>query len=128
MSSIYQEIILDHYKSPHNYGELSDPSCAIHIDNPSCGDKIHLSGTIKDGILTDVAFTGQGCAISIASSSLLTDYIKGKKVSDLKKLDTSIILELLGIELSPNRLKCALLPLEALGKLLSNVSKANPTD
>lgn len=118
MHSIYQEIILDHYKSPHNFGKLNAATNACHVNNPLCGDQIDLTATIKDGIVKDIAFTGHGCAISTASASLLTDYAKGKKVSTLKKLDRSFMLSLLRIELSPSRLKCGLLSLEGLNKLI----------
>lgn len=116
--SIYQELILDHYKHPHNSGSISDPDVTSDVSNPLCGDKIRMEALVEKGKVTDLKFSGVGCAISTASASMLTDFAKGKKASDLKKLDTSFILDMLGIELSPNRLKCALLPLEALHKLL----------
>lgn len=118
MTSIYQEIILDHYHSPHNFGDLPGATNTSYIENVSCGDKITLKALIKNNKIVDIKFTGVGCAISTASASMLTDFAKGKSVSDLKKMNTSSMLELLGIELSPNRLKCALIPLEALNKLV----------
>lgn len=120
MTSIYQEIILDHYKHPHNWGTVTDATNQTTISNSSCGDKFDLSGVIKNGVLKECSFEGEGCAISTASASLLIEYAKGKKINALKKLDASFILKLVGIELSPNRLKCALLPLEGLQKLLSS--------
>lgn len=118
MSSIYQELILDHYHSPRNFGDLEKSDRNSEVSNSSCGDKISMKAYFTSGKITDIKFMGKGCAISTASASLLTDYVKGKPISTLKKLDTSFMLKLLGIELSPNRLKCALLPLEALTKLL----------
>jgi nitrogen fixation protein NifU and related proteins len=117
--SIYQEIILDHYRSPHNFGLLSQPTGSVKLSNPLCGDKIQMDIIIEGDVVKDVKFSGQGCAISTASASMLTDYAKSKTVTELQKLDMKFILELLGIELSPNRLKCALLPLEALQKVIA---------
>lgn len=111
--SIYQELILDHYKHPRNFGKLSGAT-AKFVENPSCGDEVTMYVVVKEGIIKGVSFEGTGCVVSIASASLLTDHIKGKKLADLKKLGRSTILKLLGIELGPTRLKCALLPLEAL--------------
>lgn len=117
--SIYQELILDHYKNPRNFGTLENATKSIALDNPFCGDKIRMDVIVKDGKIKEIKFSGQGCAISQASASMLTEYTLRKKVSDLQKLDKSFILKMLGIELSPNRLKCALLPLEVLQKCLN---------
>ena|SRR3989338_2093945 len=117
--SIYQEIILSHYKNPHHWGKLTEATNHANIANSSCGDKFEVGGIIESGNLADFRFSGEGCAISIATASMLSDYAIGKKITDLRKLDVSFILNMLGIELSPNRLKCALLPLEALHKLLN---------
>lgn len=119
MSSIYQEIILDHYRAPRNNTHLSNPSASIAVSNPLCGDKLVMEIIEENGVITDIGFTGQGCAISQASASLLTEYVKGKTKDNLLKLDKDFILNMLGIELSPNRLKCALLSLEALKKILN---------
>ncbi len=118
MNSIYQEIILDHYHAPRNFGHITNATTSCSLSNPLCGDEISMEATVKDGTLKSIVFNGQGCAISTASASMLTEYAKNKSVDDLKKLDTKFMLKMLGIELSPNRLKCALLPLEALHKLL----------
>lgn len=120
MTSIYQEIILDHYKNPRNWGVVKNATHKMTISNSSCGDKFELEGFIDKETLKDYSFSGEGCAISTASASLLSEYAKGKKISVLKKLDASFILKLIGIELSPNRIKCALLPLEGLQKLIHN--------
>ncbi|OGK14917.1 SUF system NifU family Fe-S cluster assembly protein [Candidatus Roizmanbacteria bacterium RIFCSPLOWO2_02_FULL_37_19] len=116
--SIYQEVILDHYKHPRNFGEIDQPDKSSRAINTVCGDKIFLTAEISKGAIKQVKFSGTGCAISVASASMLTDYLKGKKLTDLRKLDQSFMLKLLSIELTPNRLKCALLPLEALHKLI----------
>lgn len=117
--SIYGDIILDHYRNPRNQGNLECPTCSVDLNNPLCGDKIHMEVKQENGIVTDIAFTGQGCAISMASASMVTEYAKGKTKEEIMKLDKDSILELLGIELTPNRLKCALLSLEALQKALT---------
>lgn len=116
--SLYQELILNHYKNPRNFKKLDKPDKVASATNPLCGDKLEMFIKIKNGRLADISFIGEGCAISTASTSMLTEHVKRKKVSDLRKLDKSFILDMLGIELSPNRLKCALLPLEALHKAL----------
>lgn len=116
--SIYQEIILDHSRNPKNYGEIKNPTKTFSLNNPLCGDQIKIDVIIQDNKIRNIAFSGQGCVISKASASLLTEYVKGKKISSLIKLDKSIILDMLGIELSPARLKCALLPLEVLRKVI----------
>src|SRR3989344_4106812 len=98
--NIYSEVILDHYRYPRNFGSIKAPSKRSVLFNPSCGDKIELDVIFKKDKVEEIKFRGQGCAISQASASILTDHV-------------------LGIELGPNRIKCALLPLEALHKLIS---------
>ncbi len=118
MTSIYQERILQHSASPHNFGRLPSATNKVVLDNPLCGDKIQMEIEVVDGIIKHIMFTGKGCAISKASASLLTDKVKGMKIEELRKWDKTSIIKILGINLGPNRLKCALLPLEALQKLL----------
>ena len=118
--NIYQEQILDHYKRPQNYGRLKSADRQIELNNPLCGDKISMDIKISKSIVSDIKFSGETCAISTASASLLTEYVKGKKITDLKKMKSSFIFKLLGIELSTSRIKCALLPLEALHKLIND--------
>ena len=117
--SIYGDIILDHYENPRNNNVLKNPSNSAHVDNPLCGDSLDMQATIKKGVLKDVGFTGQGCAISLASASILTEYAKGKKIKDLTSLTSNDVIGLLHIELTPNRLKCALLAWEGLMKLIT---------
>lgn len=120
MSSIYQEIILDHYKNPRNFGRLKNYNKKTLISNPFCGDKIEMTISFTGNKVKDIKFKGVGCAISQASASMLTDYAKNKKKNQLMKLDKKIVLKMLKIQLSPLRLKCALLPLEGLKKLINN--------
>ena len=112
---IYQENILDHYKNPRNFGKIENPSVHHHEYNPLCGDEIEMFLIIdKDKKSADVKFQGHGCAISQASASMLTEDVKGKSIDELKKLTKETILNMLGIPISPVRLKCALLPLDTL--------------
>lgn len=116
--SIYQEIILDHYHAPQNFGRLKESSQTVSLSNPLCGDTITVDVLIKNDKIIDIRFEGVGCAISIASASLLTEKVKKKQKEEVILMNKDTVLELLGIELSPNRLKCALLPLEAIHKTL----------
>ncbi|MBO9316817.1 MAG: SUF system NifU family Fe-S cluster assembly protein [Chloroflexus sp.] len=116
MDDIYREQILDHARHPRNFGHLPAPTVVREERNPLCGDQIRLELAIADDVITDVRFTGRGCAISQASASLLTEAIKGKPVAEAKQFSKDDLLELIGIPLThnPTRLKCALLSLKAL--------------
>lgn len=120
--SIYQDLILDHYRNPRNHGELKNATHSAETNNPTCGDKLGMRILVKNGIIENVRFSGAGCAISQASASLLTEYIKKKSVKETLGIMPQDILKLLGIALSPNRLKCGLLSLETLKKALGNLS------
>ena len=113
---LYSEQILDLYKHPLNKGNLDNAQIHQHEMNSSCGDDLTLHLLFEKEKLKDVRFEGVGCAISMASASLLTEKAKGMKLSEIEKLNKEDILKLLGIELSPSRLKCALLSLQALSK------------
>jgi len=116
---MYQEQILDHYKRPRNFGEMQDADLHAHDDNPLCGDDLTLYIKVGEGErISDVKFKGQGCAISLASASMMTQLIKGKTLSEAREIDTDRIVKTLGIPLSPVRLKCALLSLQVLKKAL----------
>ncbi len=116
MDDIYREQILEHARHPRNFGHLPAPTVVREERNPLCGDQIRLELAIIDDVITDVRFTGRGCAISQASASLLTEAIKGKPVAEAKQFSKDDLLELIGIPLThnPTRLKCALLSLKAL--------------
>ena len=114
MDDLYRDYILEHYRHPHNFGVLDAPDLRWEGANPLCGDRITLMIDVRDGVVADVAFTGRGCAISQASASLLTDEMRGKPLEELEKLTPDDVLDLLGIEISPARLKCALLSLDTL--------------
>lgn len=115
--SIYSELILDHYQNPLNFGKLKNPTAHSYVSNPLCGDEIYLTIIIDKNKVRKVKFIGKGCAVSIASSSMLTEYLKGKSKEELQKIDKDFIIKMLGIELGVNRMKCALLSFEALKKL-----------
>ena len=114
MDALYREAILDHYRHPRNKGHLEAPDISYHDVNPFCGDEITLELKIENGVVVQAAFDGRGCAISQASASMMTEEIIGKSLEELKSWSKDDILELLGIEIGPVRLKCALLPLKAL--------------
>jgi len=110
----YREYILDHYKNPRNYGRLEHPDITHEEDNPLCGDVVGMDFKIQDGVIEDIRFHGRGCAISQASASLLTERLKGIALDEAKKIDKNEVLGELGIQISPARIKCALLPLKVL--------------
>ena len=114
MDDLYREQILEHYKNPHHFGELVDADITQEGDNPLCGDVITLYLKLDDGKVGDVRFRGRGCAISQASASMVSDEIAGMHVDELLRMDRSAILDLLGIEISATRMKCALLSLKVL--------------
>ncbi|MBI2029568.1 iron-sulfur cluster assembly scaffold protein [Candidatus Gottesmanbacteria bacterium] len=116
---IYREIILDNYNHPHNFGRILKPTVSSGQNNPSCGDDISMDIIVKNNLITDIKFHGLGCAISIASASLLTENVLGKNIDQINMMNKDDILKLLGITLTPTRLKCALLPLEVLHKTIS---------
>jgi|SRR3989338_1502471 len=109
---MYTEIILDYYKNPKNFGNLDNPEIKFKDLNPSCGDVVEIQVKLEKNKVHDVKFNGKGCAISLASAELLTEHLKGKNIDEIKNLNKEEILELLGINLSEIRLKCALLPLK----------------
>ncbi len=114
MDDLYREIIIDHAQHPHNHGTIPDADVSYEDSNPLCGDKIRMDMKIENGIITDVKFSGKGCAISQASASMLTDEIKGKSLDEIRHIDKQTVLDLIGIPLGPTRVKCALLPLKVI--------------
>jgi nitrogen fixation NifU-like protein len=116
MDDFYREEILEHYTHPHNYGTLEHPDISHEEDNPLCGDRIRFDIQLdEDGkTVKDVRFSAVGCAISKASASMLTDLLVGQTLEEIKALTNEEMIEELGIELGPVRLKCALLPLKVV--------------
>ena len=115
MDDLYREIIIEHYKNPAHKGVLEPNDITFEDENPLCGDHIRIDLRVNaDQVITEAAFSGHGCAISQASADLLLESIIGKSIEYVKKMPKEELLELLGIELGPVRLKCALLPLKVI--------------
>jgi nitrogen fixation NifU-like protein len=110
----YREYILDHYKNPRNFGRLDGADISHEEYNPLCGDMVGMDFRLRDGVIEDVRFHGRGCAISQASASLMTERLKGMALEEARKVSKEDVLDDLGIEISPARLKCALLSLKVL--------------
>ena len=115
---IYRQIILDHYKHPRNFGHLDNPDAKTEEGNVTCGDRIVMEIAVTGGVVRDTRFSEEGCAISLAAASMLTEKVKGMKISDIKKLKADDIMNMLETTLTPSRVKCATLPLEVLTKAL----------
>jgi len=128
MYDMYQEIILQHYRAPKNFGELAHPDLSGEESNPNCGD--HLTFQLKldetKQSVTEIRFHGDGCAISMASASMLTTKIAGRTLEEVRKISRDDVLKLVAIPLSPVRVKCALTGYAALGRALSGT--AAPTE
>jgi nitrogen fixation NifU-like protein len=119
MDDLYRENILDHYKHPHNWAPpeeaLAAPDLEFHDLNPLCGDELKVQLALDgEGRIEEVRFSGHGCAISQAAASMASDEVKGMSVDDVLRLDRSFVLDLLGIDISATRMKCALLSLKVL--------------
>ncbi len=123
MDDFYKEYILDHYRNPRNFGMLDAPDATAEDLNPLCGDRIRFDLQVDaDGRVTDVKFSGKGCAISQASASMLSESLKGEKLADVARFSQERVLENVGIGISPARMKCAMLGLKvaksaALGEI-----------
>lgn len=114
MDDFYREYIVDHYRNPRNYGSIGDADISHEEHNPVCGDRVHLDLKVEDNRIADIRFSGDGCSISQASASILTEMAKGKTLEEARELSKDDVLEQLGIPLGPVRLKCALLALKVL--------------
>jgi nitrogen fixation protein NifU and related proteins len=115
VDDLYREQILEHYKQPHHWGELPDADLEFEDNNPLCGDELKVQIKLDgDNKIADLRFSGHGCAISQAAASMASDEVIGMSVDDLLRLDRSFVLDLLGIDISATRIKCALLSLKVL--------------
>ncbi|OXS61384.1 Fe-S cluster assembly sulfur transfer protein SufU [Rossellomorea vietnamensis] len=133
LDQLYRQVIMDHYKNPRNKGSLEDGSFTIDMNNPTCGDRIHLTLKVEDGVVQDAKFDGEGCSISMASASMMTQAVKGKEIEKALKLskifsdmmqgneydddvDLGDIEALQGVAKFPARIKCATLAWKAMEK------------
>jgi nitrogen fixation protein NifU and related proteins len=114
VDALYRDYILDHYKNPRNFGTLEPHDLDWHDHNPLCGDELGVHVQVEDGKVADLRFHGQGCAISQAAASIVSDELIGKRVDELPELSADWLIELLGIDISPTRRKCALLSLKVM--------------
>lgn len=114
MADLYREVILDHYRNPRNAGTIENPDMTYEDTNPLCGDRIRIDLKVIEGKVADIKFSGRGCAISQASTSMLTELIQGKELEEIRSLTAQDLLDELGIPISPARVKCALLGLKVL--------------
>ena len=115
MDDLYREEILQHYKRPHNWGPMDAPDLEAEDHNPLCGDQLMVMLKVgDDGKVAEIKFEGHGCAISQASASMASDEVVGMPVDELLRLERSFVLDLLGIDISATRMKCALLSLKVL--------------
>jgi len=114
LDDLYREHILDHYQHPRNRGTIENPDITYEDANPLCGDLIRMDLNVRDGRIDQVRFSGTGCSISQAAASMLCEAIEGKTLDEAKQISRDDMLEMLGIELGPVRLKCGLLALKTL--------------
>lgn len=121
--SVYNTVVMDHFKNPRNHGRLEKYDFTTGDQNPSCGDSIVIDGRVEGGKVIALGFDSHGCAVNKASASLVTEAVIGKSIDDILALDKEFVLKLLGLELGPNRIKCALLGLMALQQGLVEYKK-----
>jgi nitrogen fixation NifU-like protein len=114
MPALYSDILLDHFRHPRNYGSLDAPDISNEQFNPLCGDRIRIELKIKQSVVNEVRFKGDGCAISTAAASLLTELVAGKDVAQLANISDEHLIAALESDIKPVRVQCALLPLRAL--------------
>ena len=125
-SVIYREHILDHYKNPQNFGIVECADIIYKESNPLCGDEIEISAKIENNTLADIKFRGHGCAISQAAASIMTENLKGKPMEEIMRFSREDMMNLLAIQISAMRMKCALLARHVLNKaLLKNLNEKN---
>ena len=120
MSALYSEKIMDHYKNPRNRGIMEDATVSMDATNPVCGDCTNIQLKIKDDVIEDIKFESMGCAVSVASASIMTDYVKGKNIEEAKKLTKAELLDMLEAQLTPAKLDCATMSVDALGRAIKS--------
>ncbi len=125
LSRMFKEELMDHYRNPRHSGVLATPDFASEDYNPSCGDRILITGTVEDERVTKLGFAASGCVLSQASASILSEHCSGKSLGDVLAFSKDELLELVGIELGPNRVKCCLLSLFALQEAILSFQRQN---
>jgi len=128
MSSFLQEELMDHYRFPRNRRKITTPDFVARDENPSCGDRVCIQGKLEGDIVSDLGFTGEGCILSQAVTSMLVDDAMGKTIGELSSLSREDILKLVGIKLGPVRAKCALLCLDVLRKGIKPLTSSQKTE
>lgn len=123
-AELYHAIIMDHYRFPRNRGQLTDAAVQAQVINHACGDSIQFYAMVQNGVVSTVKFAGTGCVISQAAASLLSEQIRGKSIEYVMSLTADTMRALVGIELGPTRLRCALLALEAVHKGLAGHARS----
>ena len=119
---IYREEILEHYRHPQNFGAVKKKTHSVSASNPLCGDNITIELRVQAGKVNDVGFTGSGCALSTASASLFTEWLRGKDLAQLKKVKDAKLFKLIEVPITPVRHQCVLLPLHALKRSLPQIT------
>lgn len=114
MADIYREQILDHSRNPRNFGTIEDADITYEDTNPLCGDRVRIDVKVEDGKIADIKFSGRGCAISQAATSMLTEMVAGEELDEVQEISAQDVLDELGVPISPARVKCALLGLKVL--------------
>ena len=123
MPALYSDILLDHFRHPRNYGSLVAPDISNEQFNPLCGDRIRIELKLDQSVVSEARFKGDGCAISTAAASLLTELILGKDIVELAAIPDAQLISALESDIQPARLQCALLPLQALREGLKNYQR-----
>ncbi len=118
MEDLYKENLLDHYKNPRNHGRIIKADIHMEDSNPLCGDEIEIFLRVKDGKIEKASFEGKGCVISQATASMLTEELKGKALKEVQRMEREDILDMIGVNLTHTRIKCAMLPLMAAKKAI----------
>ena len=125
MQDLYQEELMDIFKNPHNKGSVKDPSVSISKKNPMCGDELTLQLKFEDGVIKEAMFDGSACSVSIISASILTDYLAGKTLTEVKKLTKEDLLTLINLNLTTSRVACATLVFSALQEAIKKYEERN---
>ncbi len=128
LDELYKEVILDHYRNPRNKGTLDPADYSYEDTNPLCGDEVRIDVRVEDDRLAEIRFLGRGCAVSLASTSILTEMVQDMPLAEVKALTKDDLLEELGIPVSPARMKCALLGLKVLKAGIYGVDQARDED